>query len=463
MLFALQFLVLPATVWSAAISEQKILNPSIDRSIVEDLPDADQIVASHPSFSQLTTILDAADLAKDSIRNIYQCAWNTWEDSSEDGAETSEENRGSWLDHVMPDMLHSGGHHHPPHHGRPTRTVYELINEGKYTTKAAEFINMDEDMVKLLNDSSANLTLFAPIDAAFGHIHPPDKHKHKYKELIKEIMTYHVSPEFYPAGRVLVTRTIPSALTGEHLGGEAQRLSTQISLRGLTVNNIARIVAIDVFATNGVIHGIDSILPLPSTIVKILSSVPQAFSMLELGLIKTGLLPFLNNIANRTGGTLFAPTDFAFRLLGPKINEFLFSPRGEKYLRALLQYHFVPNYTLYSDTFYKGQEEAALEIGPTGRIPKDLFHVDLPTLLARHELSIDIARYGRFISIKINGFTRVAISDVVAVDGVLHVLDNVIIPPRTPGGPPHFVTEEEESLSLEDFIQRMDPLVENQI
>ena len=72
-------------------------------------------------------------------------------------------------------------------------------------------------------------------------------------------------------------------------------------------------------------------------------------------------------------GTLFAPSNFAFQKLGPRINAFLFSKYGLKYLKALLKYHVVANQTLYSDAYYKGESKNVEETG----IPKGYFHVGL--------------------------------------------------------------------------------------
>ena len=123
------------------------------------------------------------------------------------------------------------------------------------------------------------------------------------------------------------------------------------------------------FGTNGVIHGVESILIPPPKTVDIISFLPGEFSTLELGLGKTGLITALNDTTSHVGGTLFAPSNFAFQKLGPRINGFLFSRYGQKYLKALLKYHVVANQTLYSDAYYKADkvEEAT--------IPKGLFHV----------------------------------------------------------------------------------------
>lgn len=95
------------------------------------------------------------------------------------------------------------------------------------------------------------------------------------------------------------------------------------------------------------------------------------------------------------------------------------------------------------------------EVG-ADEVPKGRFHIDLPTLLDDKSLSIDIARWGGWINIKINGFNSVAVQDGIAKDGVIHVLSSVLIPPKTPGG----VQELDEEMSVEEFKDRFDAYVE---
>ena len=72
-------------------------------------------------------------------------------------------------------------------------------------------------------------------------------------------------------------------------------------------------------------------------------------------------------------------------------------------------------------------------------------------------MSIDVGRYGRLISIKINGFSTVTIEDGIASDGVIHVVSNVLIPPKSIGGMKQEWHGEE--MSEEEFKERLDPYV----
>ncbi|KMU91799.1 hypothetical protein CIHG_09672 [Coccidioides immitis H538.4] len=91
--------------------------------------------------------------------------------------------------------------------------------------------------------------------------------------------------------------------------------------------------------------------------------------------------------------------------------------------------------------------------------------VDLPTLLENHRLSIDIARFYRFATMKINGFISVASSDIIARDGVIHVLNDVLIPPKHPNHDryPYIPRPGEDDDSpvptVEDIIERFNPYI----
>jgi uncharacterized surface protein with fasciclin (FAS1) repeats len=337
------------------------------------------------------------------------------------------------------------GHRKPPHHHKPNMTIYELITKSKYTTKLAKLIDKFPEFVEALNGTSHNYTVFAPIDKAFEKIpkHAPEPSK----DMLKTLLKYHASEDFFPAGRIFVSKTIPTALKGEAIGGFPQRLSTQVGLRGLTLNFYSRVVALDIFGTNGVIHGVDTLLLPPLKVVDIISALPGEFSTLELALYKTGLFDAFNDTSSHVGGTLFAPSNRAFQKLGPKINAFLFSKYGQKYLKALILYHAAENFTLYSDAYYPPEGQSS--------IPKSRFHVDLETGLRGKSLSVDVIRFGRMVDMRINGFNHVSIMDGIAKDGVIQVLPSVLIPPKTPG-----VFEEfSDQLTVEELKERLEPYI----
>ena len=214
---------------------------------------------SHSQLDQLPAATHVIDTLKDAFADVVENSQSAFDQAIEFAESAGKHvlskskqasfQAESWLASKVEtcDHHHHGPPHgppHDPHHQKPNKTVYELIAESKYTTKLAALINEYEDLVTLLNGTAANYTVFAPIDSAFEKV-PEDVPKPS-KEELKRVLLYHVSSEFYPAGRVLVTHTIPSSLSVDTLGGELQRLSTNIGIRGLTVNFYSRIIAIDI-------------------------------------------------------------------------------------------------------------------------------------------------------------------------------------------------------------------------
>ncbi len=143
--------------------------------------------------------------------------------------------------------------HRPPHHGHnademSNQTVYELITSSKLTTKLAKLINEYPDLVKILNGTTANYTIFAPTDKAFEKL-PKGRNKPS-KESIEKVLSYHISPGFYPAAQILSSQTIPTALREDSLGGEPQRLRVTVNTvghnKGLNLNFYGRVIAVNI-------------------------------------------------------------------------------------------------------------------------------------------------------------------------------------------------------------------------
>lgn len=226
------------------------------------------------------------------------------------------------------------------------------------------------------------------------------------------------------------------------------------------------------FGTNGVIHALDSFIIPPPKALSIIPLFPSAFSTLELGLSKTGLLDTLNG-TDFTGSTWFLPDNAAFAKLGPRINAFLFSEYGLKYLKKLLEYHVVPGRVLYSDGYYgpeesdseydsddEGEKEgevSAVDAPGRGRgRARGRYQVSLPTLLEDRELAVYVSRFGRFVQLRINGFAGLKISDGVAKDGVVHVVTDVLIPPKKLLDVDEGDDEEEEGeMTVEELVERL--------
>ena len=133
----------------------------------------------------------------------------------------------------------------------------------------------------------------------------------------------------------------------------------------------------------------------------------------------------------------------------------MFSAQGEECLRKLLQYHIVPDKLIYSDAVHgvEGVEEFGIKgMSLSGNLEKvryPIVHVESSTLLRGYDLGLDILRRGAEFEARINGFWEPHIVDVLAGDGVVHVLDRMLIPPRMAG------KEAEEEDLHEDSVLEM--------
>ncbi|KAK3310835.1 Fasciclin domain-containing protein [Chaetomium strumarium] len=385
------------------------------------------------------------------------------------------------------------GHHGP--HGDPEKTIYELIKDNKHTTRFAELVEEHDEIKQLLQDTEHNHTLFVPTDGAFrriphhrhGHTGGDDdnddddeKHEHKpSKEFLLALLRYHISPGLYPLGRIHNSRTLPSELhpaaleassssSSEDGHGQPQRIRafTTPIVHFTRLNFHARLLGGggDVVAKNGLIHAVDALLLPPPNTTSIIRLLPGHFSTLALALETTGLGDELEegeggSARRKGGGTLFAPTNAAWQRLGPRANAFLFSERGRKYLRALVEYHVVVNETLYSDAFYSGKKEKKEKHGDgdeAGEEETGYWHVDLTSLLHGKPISVDVREWKGFVSIVVNGFVRVVVRDGIANDGVIQVVDKVLIPPckHRQGGDEETA---EAEMSVEDLKRRLEP------
>ncbi|KAH8689841.1 FAS1 domain-containing protein [Talaromyces proteolyticus] len=347
---------------------------------------------------------------------------------------------------------HAGFPHHHHHHHHPhkyNQTIYELISSSNHTRIFTKIISKYDEVVEYLNSTKANYTIFVPLDDAFRHIH----HKPNVsKAAVLKWLEYHVSPKVFTKRDFFEVQTVPTFLPEGNDGKFPQRISTQVGFRGLSLNFFAHVIRSDIFATNGVIHGIDEFLIPPFGAADTLELLPSVFSTLNLGLIKTGLIDIFNSDVPKSGGTFFAPSNHAFNTLGPKINAFLFSRVGRPYLKALLKYHIIANHTLFSDAYYKPKStESQVKHGQ---------HLDLPTLLHNKPLSIDIYHLHRLAHIVLNDKTHVVVPNVPVREGVIHVVSTVIIPPRPDSSreeseePDHPPTG--EYLSVRDLKERLE-------
>lgn len=134
------------------------------------------------------------------------------------------------------------------------------------------------------------------------------------------------------------------------------------------------------------------------------------------------------------------------------------------------------NETLYSDAYYGPKaagfapsldlaynvdaDTAKEEDGAETKSAKH-YHLDLPTLLDDAHLAVDITRWFGFITIKVNGHVDVAVQDGLARDGVLQVVDHILIPPHNHKGAWNGGVD--GKISVKELVERLEPFVKKDV
>ncbi len=284
------------------------------------------------------------------------------------------------------------------------------VANGSFTTLVAALQATGLDAT--LADDTREFTVFAPTDEAFAELGQDtidallaDTDK------LTDILLYHVLAD-----------TTVDAATATGLAGSmvdaANGDALAISLDGMRLFiNQSEVTAADVGASNGVIHVIDKVLLPPTDDAA--DDAPQAqnivdtavaagsFTTLAAALEATDLISVL---ADETATfTVFAPTDEAFAALGQDTIDNLLSNPDE--LRDILLYHVFPNAAVDSTT-------AISLAGSTITMANE---DDAAITLDEGVLRINQA--------------AVTATDIVASNGIIHVIDSVLLPPADAHNP----------------------------
>lgn len=245
--------------------------------------------------------------------------------------------------------------------------------------------------------SPGPFTVFAPTNAAFAALPEgtiDSLMKPENKDTLVDILTYHV------VGAAALSTDLSDGQEIVTVEGK----SVVVSLgAGVMINN-ANVVIPDVIASNGVVHVIDAVLIPPAdapadekNIVE-LAQDTEALSTLVAAVVAGDLVETLSSPGPFT---VFAPTNDAFAALPDGTLDTLLKPENKNTLVDILTYHVVGAKALSTD-LSDGQEIETVE----GKI-----------------VTVSIGD-----DVKIND-AKVVIPDVMASNGVVHVIDAVLIPP----------------------------------
>ena len=289
---------------------------------------------------------------------------------------------------------------HCKDHRNRRRNVYKTIRRQCELQALTKAINAYPSIKETLKTADP-LTVFGPNNRAFEKV--PEC------GTLDEILLYHVVPEYLSTRRLENNKLYPTLREGKTV--RVNVYERPVFNDVITVNG-AKVVDANLKATNGVVHEINKVLcPPTQTLYQIAATNPD-LSVLAEAVDAAGLEPVLNDPA--LSFTVFAPTNEAFEKLaaslGITLQELLaFLVDNPEALTSILLYH-----VLGAPVF-----SAAIKKGLT---------YDIKTL---NEDTIDILRCRcEPLKVKDNLGRKAAVlvKDVLAINGVAHVIDKVLLP-----------------------------------
>ncbi len=270
----------------------------------------------------------------------------------------------------------------------PTTNASVIFNSQGFTV-LAQVLQLT-GLLEGQNSSDTRTTIFAPTDNAFLAV-PEDilESLVAAPQKLIDALLYHVVD-----GRTFAS-DLSNQLEITTVQGETAIIT--LNAEGAFIND-AQIVLTDFFTGNGIIHVIDAVLlPAPTTVMDVVIR-SEDHTILQIALDTANLSSTLQ--ADGTY-TVFAPTDAAFAELPTEtLNALLSEPEGQ--LTDILLYHVLGSEVLSTD----------LSDGMTA------------TTLNGADITVTIDDDNVFIN-----NAQVIAADIVTENGIVHVIDVVLLPP----------------------------------
>lgn len=249
-----------------------------------------------------------------------------------------------------------------------------------------------------LDDAAGTFTVFAPTNAAFtaSGINLDNLTDAE----LTEILLYHVLGGKVASGDLQEGQTYATTAT-ETGPGETQLsvLIEKTAAGAVTVNNSASVMTADVDATNGVIHIVDAVL-LPLDVVGHATANSNFSSLVSTLVAVQSTADLIATLSGDGPFTVFAPTNKAFSDIAD-----VTATLTEEQLVKVLSYHVVPG----------NNRKSSLSAGAVSTVNGE-------------ELTVGIDGEVVTLTDATGGVSTVTFTDVQATNGVIHVIDRVVIP-----------------------------------
>lgn len=278
--------------------------------------------------------------------------------------------------------------------------------------------------LKGILDGNSNHTVFAPNNAAFNTFLTENGFESLSAvpvEVLTQVLLNHVQEgAIYSAD--LATGYIPSMATGN---ASEENLSLYINTEdGVMINGTSTVTNADVQVDNGVIHAVDEVIGLPD--VTTFATADPNFEILVAALTRDDNFEFVSTLQSQESPapfTVFAPTNEAFMDLLEELELGSLDEVPSEVLESALSYHVITEANVRSSDITDGMEVTTFESGTF-------------TINSNGDVTITDE----------NGRTAtITAVDVQATNGVIHVIDTVLLPGDG--------SEPAPSNSIADFVE----------
>ncbi len=290
--------------------------------------------------------------------------------------------------------------------GLPTIVDHAVANGALSSLVGALTADDNTTFTTLLSDTTTDFTVFAPVNDAFAAFTNPNGND------INSVLAYHVIPGTAAFSDELMNMYVSTAATN----ADGDNLSQYISVdSGVSINASSNVAVADVVAVNGVVHAVDAVIDLP-TVVTFAVADPTFAPLVTALTDGTPDTDFVSILSSEGPFTVFAPTADAFQALldtNMEWNDVTDIDAG--LLTSVLQHHVL------------GGANANQNIRST-----DLTDGITPETLEGDTITINLPGTGDNIADVTDGAGNTGIGiivvDVQADNGVIHVLNQVMLP-----------------------------------
>jgi uncharacterized surface protein with fasciclin (FAS1) repeats len=264
------------------------------------------------------------------------------------------------------------------------------------------------DLVSVVNGTE-KLTVFAPTNDAFAELGNTTLNcllAPVGVPTLADVLKYHVVPEEAKAADLTNNESL-ATLDGK------KELTVSLANDTVTIKgtNSAEVVKANILASNGVVHEVNAVLipkgfTAPQCGSGSIAATAEANKDLTTLTAALGAANLVDTLDGKTVYTVFAPTDEAFAKLGDDTVQCLLKKENLDALTSVLEYHVIAGYDL-SSAITDGLELETLE---------------------KEKISFAIADGNVTLTSTSGNSATVTAADVYATNGVVHVIDAVLLP-----------------------------------